>query len=484
MRVIGLTGSIACGKSTVSAWLKSQPDCCIIDGDLLSRELCAPGGAALPLIRSAFGDQFFTSEGKLNRRALGRLVFSDDSARETLDGLMAPLLQELTESRLNQARADGYLLCFLDFPLLFEKGYDALCDTVWCVYLPRELQLQRLMARDGLSAGEAANRIDAVLSSEEKASRSQTVLDNSGDIAFTLSLLPPLLEAERAQAHQAPRRRRRNAESSEAETLPDGPPPVSGSSHPAEAPPAPGPVMERPSSANQKKVSRRVPWHLPSWLLTLLVVFGFLTAGCITAQALMHAYLTRQAEKHAAEAAAIYANYPLEYRSLIDSCADESNLNPAFVAAIIRNESSFQPMAESSVGARGLMQLMPDTAEWIAGKMKISGYAFDRMFDPESNISFGCWYLKYLSGLFQGDPVCVACAYHAGQGQVNAWLSDSRYSSDGVTLNLDRLLDGPTKTYAGRVIRTYGIYQALYYSQPDPDAVPDPVPSAVSGRRR
>ena len=141
-------------------------------------------------------------------------------------------------------------------------------------------------------------------------------------------------------------------------------------------------------------------------------------------------------------------------------------------------------MAESSVGARGLMQLMPDTAEWIAGKMKVSGYAFDRMFDPESNISFGCWYLKYLSGLFQGDPVCVACAYHAGQGQVNAWLSDSRYSSDGVTLNLDRLLDGPTKTYAGRVIRTYGIYQALYYSQPDPDAMPDPVPSAVSGCRR
>ena len=81
-------------------------------------------------------------------------------------------------------------------------------------------------------------------------------------------------------------------------------------------------------------------------------------------------------------------------------------------------------MAESSVGARGLMQLMPDTAEWIAGKKKVSGYAFERMYDPESNISFGCWYLRYLANLFHGDPVCVSCAYHAGQGQVTAWLSD------------------------------------------------------------
>ena len=112
------------------------------------------------------------------------------------------------------------------------------------------------------------------------------------------------------------------------------------------------------------------------------------------------------------------------------------------------------------------MQLMPDTAEWIAGKMKVSGYAFDRMYDPESNIRFGCWYLKYLADLFYGDPICVACAYHAGQGQVLNWLSDSRYSQDGRTLSLTQLPDGPTKSYAGRVIKTYGIYQALYFTDP------------------
>jgi soluble lytic murein transglycosylase len=89
------------------------------------------------------------------------------------------------------------------------------------------------------------------------------------------------------------------------------------------------------------------------------------------------------------------------------------------------------------------------------------------MYDPESNINFGCWYLNYLASLFHGDPVCVACAYHAGQGQVTAWLSDTRYSNDGIYLDLSRMSDGPTKTYAERVIRAYGIYQALYYNHLD-----------------
>ena len=476
MRVIGLTGSIACGKSTVSRWLQSQPGCQVIDGDLLSRELTAANGPALPEIRRVFGDQFFTGTA-LNRRALGKLVFSDPDSRDALDRLMAPLLQNLTRVRIQQAREAGVRLCFLDYPLLFEKGYDQLCDTVWCVYLPRDLQLQRLMVRDRLTEEEALGRIDAVLSSEEKAARSQVVIDNSGEISFTLSLLPSLLEAEMQQA--SPRRRRSASGPSEAPDLESGDP----VRRPATAPdPAvsPGSVMERPSSLRQKSEPRKAAWRLPVWLLTLLLIVGFLTLGGITAQALMRAYLTRQAEKHLAEQNAVYANYPLLYRDFIESSADTCNLNPAFVSAIIRNESSFQARAESSVGARGLMQLMPDTAEWIAGKLKMSGYAFERMYDPESNIRFGCWYLQYLASLFHGDPVCVACAYHAGQGQVTAWLSDPKLSTDGVTLSLSTMADGPTKTYAGRVIRTYGIYQALYFQDSgtgaDPGAAVQPGP--------
>lgn len=464
MRVIGLTGGIACGKSTVSDWLSSRPDCRIIDGDLLSRELTAPGGAALDPLRNCFGDEVFCTDGSLNRRRLGKLVFSDPEARGRLDDLMAPLLRKLTLSRISQAREEGVDLCFLDFPLLFEKGYDSLCDTVWCITLPRSVQLKRLMARDHLSEEEALQRMNAVLSTEEKAARSQVLIDNSGEITFTLSLLPSLVEAEKAKA--APPRRRRSDLSS--------PQAGSGNDHLPQAgplPPVPDEaVMERPASFRNKSTPKKVAWRLPVWLVWLLSSAGFLVLACFTAQSLMQAYLTRQAERHQSEARAIFANYPLEYGGIIAEQSAEFNLNPAFVAAIIRNESSFQPMAESTVGARGLMQLMPETAEWIAGKMKLSGYAFDRMYDPESNIRFGCWYLQYLASLFHGDPVCVACGYHAGQGQVTAWLSDPRYSQDGIRLSLSDLTEGPTKTYAGRVIRTYGIYQALYYTSDHHDA--------------
>ena len=471
MRVIGLTGGIACGKSTVSSWLKGQPDCRVIDGDLLSRNLTAVNGAARPALREAFWDAFFLSDGSLNRHRLGSLVFSSAAAREKLDAVMAPFLEEATAEAVQAARAAGVSLCFLDYPLLFEKGYDRLCDSVWCVFLPRALQLQRLMERDHLTEAEALARMDAVLSSEKKAERSNVVIDNSGTVEFTLSLLPVLLEEERSRIQRPGARRRR----SERYAPPDAGQPslLSAWQEEAQEPPSasaavqPPPVMERPQSARRKPSERRVQWHLPSWLMILLICSGFLLLTGVTGLSLMQAWLTQRAEAHMSEARSVLSQYPLEYRDLIESAAESGNLRPAFVAAVIRNESSFQPRAESGVGARGLMQLMPDTAEWIAGKMKLQGYAFDRMYDPESNVRFGCWYLNYLSTLFHGDPVCVACAYHAGQGKVTAWLSDPLISSDGVKLDLNRMTDGPTKTYARRVIRAYGIYHTLYFDGSD-----------------
>ena len=119
------------------------------------------------------------------------------------------------------------------------------------------------------------------------------------------------------------------------------------------------------------------------------------------------------------------------------------------------------------------MQLMPDTSEWIAHKLRLDDYRFDQLYDPETNIRFGCWYLNYLSTLFSGNPLCVVCAYHAGQGEISSWLANPMYSTDGVTLNADSLPDGPTKQYAGRVIRDYGIYQAKYFNQNTADPSSD-----------
>lgn len=219
--------------------------------------------------------------------------------------------------------------------------------------------------------------------------------------------------------------------------------------------------------------------RLPVWLTWTIVGLCIVLLGLLAAHYLMQAYLTtRAAEWETARQNTLSYYHVVEgengnsitYQSLIERYAAEYNLRPAFVAAIIRNESSFRTDAESSVGARGLMQLMPDTAEWIAGKIGDSNYSFDHLYDAETNIRYGCWYLNYLSKLFRGDAVLVSSAYHAGQTTVTRWLSDRSISSDGVTIPVDKLPDGPTKQYAGRVTTSYGIYEALLYPNESAEA--------------
>ena len=463
MRLIGITGSIACGKSTVCRELirKGYP---VIDGDALSRELTGPGGAAMGEIRSVFGQRYIQPNGSLNRREMGNLVFSDPLARERLDRLMAPYLKQLTLSRIEAVRSSGAALCFLDFPLLFEKGYDRYCDSVWCIWLPEDLQLQRLIDRDGFTREDALSRMRAVMSSDEKANRSQVVIDNSGPVDDTLQQVEDQLNIELSRTAPLSRRRR--------SAVPDNVP------HPANPPlqasdPALDFGIERPESSRRKPSERKASWLMPFWLKASLIALSVILAVSFTSQMLMNAYLTRCQQTHEEEQRAIDEQYPLMYENEIRKISTEYNLSPSLIAAVIRNESSFRPEVESSVGARGLMQLMPDTAEWIAHKLRLDGYSFEQLYDPSVNIRFGCWYLNYLSTLFNGDPLCVVCAYHAGQGEIASWLANPMYSTDGVSLNQDSLPEGPTKLYAGRVTRDYGIYQAKYFEETALASSPD-----------
>ena len=465
MRLIGITGSIACGKSTVSREIvrRGYP---VIDGDSLSRELTGPRGRAMEEIRSVFGDRYVMPDGSLNRREMGRLVFSEPAALESLDRVMAPYLQELTFSRIESVRSSGAPLCFLDMPLLFEKGYDRFCDTVWCVWLPEDLQLQRLMARDGFSREEALSRVRSVLSSDEKADRSPVVIDNSGTVEDTLLQVSDQLETELARVQSAAPRRRRSAPSSASVPAP-------------RTSPVPDMGFERPDAARKKASSRKADPGFPRWLTVSLISLCAVLLVSFGAHLLMKGYLARRQEAHVAEQRAIDAKYPLMYNDLIVKHAAEFNVSPSLVAAVIMNESSFRPEVESGVGARGLMQLMPDTAEWIAHKLGLDdSYSFEDMKNPDTNIRFGCWYLNYLSSLFSGNPLCVVCAYHAGQREVSSWLNNPVYSTDAVTLNYDSLPDGPTKLYAGRVTRDYGIYQAKYYTKNNPADSGDSAPAS------
>ncbi len=464
MRIIGLTGSIACGKSTVSSYLISRgfP---VVDGDRISRNLTSEGSPVLQEIYREFGPDVFCTDGSLNRRRLGRLVFNDQTARKKLDDLMAPYLYSSTRCQIDELASRGEGLCFLDMPLLFEKGYDKLCDTVWTVWLPEEIQITRLMERDGFSREESLKRIRSVLSSDEKAALADKIIDNSGSVVQTYAAVADLIaeesRARKMQSDQSDNDRlsvvRHESESDFSCSM-------------AHTEPA---VMKRPDTARRNRQVRLTAWRLPAWLKVSLITIAAIMLVGITAQILMRAYLHNQQELHASEQLEIDRQYPLAYRDLIIRYASDYNLSPAFVSAIIRNESSFQARAESGAGARGLMQLMPETAEWIAGKLQVAGYAFERMYDPEYNIMFGCWYLNYLSRLFLGDPVSVAAAYHAGQGQVKTWLSDPLLSEDGYTMLVESLPEGPTKNYTRRVLRDYGIYQEKYFTKddfpPDPD---------------
>ena len=200
-------------------------------------------------------------------------------------------------------------------------------------------------------------------------------------------------------------------------------------------------------------------------LLIILCAAVFLACSI----GITNSYLRQQEERRRVEAeAAERAQHPLEYADLIVSYALSQDLDPALVSAVILCESSYNPLAESRLGARGLMQLMEDTAGWVAHKLDEddAGYTFDLLYDPETNIRFGTWYLGYLSRRFDADATKIVCAYHAGQGNVDAWLKNPDYSSDGVTLDVIPTQD--TATYASRVLRARDVYRKYYFPLPTP----------------
>ena len=219
------------------------------------------------------------------------------------------------------------------------------------------------------------------------------------------------------------------------------------------------------------------PRHLPESPLSSLptpVRFGALALALILlivgSVSITKTYLAHQEERRRLEAeAAERAQHPLYYADTITAYADAQELDPALVAAVILCESSYDPKAESRLGARGLMQLMPNTAEWVAHKLGEDGadYSFDNLYDPQTNIRFGTWYLGYLSRRFNGDATKIVCAYHAGQGNVDSWLKNPQYSSDGVTLDVIPTQD--TATYASRVLRARDIYRKYYFPIELPD---------------
>lgn len=180
IRLLGLTGGIATGKST-AARAFAREGAVVIDADRVARQVVEPGTEGLEAVRAAFGGGVIRADGSLDREALGRIVFADAEARERLNRILHPRIQAEVDRRVREAvAADPKALVVYDVPLLFETNAENRFDLVVVVYVPPELQLRRLMLRDGLAEKEAGQRLAAQMSIDEKARRADVVLDNRG----------------------------------------------------------------------------------------------------------------------------------------------------------------------------------------------------------------------------------------------------------------------------------------------------------------
>lgn len=179
MRIIGLTGGIASGKTSV-AQLLERLGAAVVDADQLAREVVQPGQQALEAIAAAFGSGVLNQDGTLNRGALGQIVFADPQARRTLEAITHPAIKSLAREKLARLEQAGVETAFYVAPLLFEAGTAARFSEIWVVYLDRETQLKRLMARDGLDREQALARIASQMPMEEKKRLGQLVIDNAG----------------------------------------------------------------------------------------------------------------------------------------------------------------------------------------------------------------------------------------------------------------------------------------------------------------
>lgn len=193
MKTIGLTGGIASGKSTASAYLQKL-GAEIVDTDAISRCTTRKGGRGYAAVRAHFGDGILDSQGEIDRRRLGALVFGDEEQRRALNALIHPIVIEESIRRIEDCRSKGVRVCVLDVPLLFETGMDRLCDETWLVYVPRQEQIRRIAERDGLDAAAAAARINSQMPLEEKMRKADRHIDTSGTIEQTQARLRQLWE--------------------------------------------------------------------------------------------------------------------------------------------------------------------------------------------------------------------------------------------------------------------------------------------------
>ncbi|CAK6476687.1 dephospho-CoA kinase [Peribacillus castrilensis] len=183
-QIIGITGGIASGKSTVSLYLQ-ELGFTIVDADLASRAVVEPGEEAYHQVVEAFGEDILLTEGNIDRVKLGSIIFNDQEKRLLLNGIVHPAVRNWMRVKTEAALSSGEETVFMDIPLLFESKLTFMVDKTLLIYVDEQVQLERLMNRNGLSETEALARINSQMPLADKKALADAVIDNNGDINET-----------------------------------------------------------------------------------------------------------------------------------------------------------------------------------------------------------------------------------------------------------------------------------------------------------
>ncbi len=181
MYVIGLTGGIASGKSTVTQFFRDH-DVPVIDADLLGHRTYDPGTETFDQVVAAFGEDLVASDGTIDRKVLGSKVFGKPEEMERLTGIVWPGIRKLATEKIAEFEAAGNTLVVLEAAVLFEAGWEDLTDEIWVVTVEPEQAIARLAERNGLDEEAARARIDSQLSNEERTSRADVIIENNGTL--------------------------------------------------------------------------------------------------------------------------------------------------------------------------------------------------------------------------------------------------------------------------------------------------------------
>jgi len=184
MVVVGLTGGICSGKSTVAAMFR-RFGATVIDADQVAHELVEPGQPLFETVASAFGREVVGADGRIDRRRLGAMVFADPKARRRLEAILHPIIIEESERRIRQAGVSGTAVCLIDAALLIESGWHARFDAVILVEASEAVRLDRLVGARGLSRDDAMLRIRSQMPQEEKRHHARYVIENEGPLEET-----------------------------------------------------------------------------------------------------------------------------------------------------------------------------------------------------------------------------------------------------------------------------------------------------------